>query len=721
MFLSLLHLRIGPRLAWAFACLMALLLLLGLLTVSRLDDLSQAFTSLVEEQNETHETVADLSAHADDAARKLLVLINLERDQRGLAYTEIDAANRHLDATMRLLEQRLPVGERRVALFRVQQRLKLYRQRFGENVDLIEADRMRDAYQMLGGPTDEALTLLSEAIRGLGSVEQIASLQRADTLRAQIARDRVRVMLLCLGGLGAIGVMGVLVTRSIVPPLSRAERGAQRIADGQYSHRIEVNGQDEVSRVSIAMNTMAAAIGEREQRLLRMAQTDLLTGLPQRACFITDGDALLAGVREGADKSKGAALGIGKGMGMGMAVLLCLDVDRLKAVNSVLGFDAGDAVLIGAADKLATLFDGTACFGRLAGGTFVTLLPISHADEAGRAACQVQEAVAHKLQWQGQTLDLSVSVGMALFPAHAQDTEGLLRRAEQAMFEAKRQRQPMALFNPRLEASRRQHLSLLSDLQDAIAQGQLRQFLQPKISPQDGSLSGAEALVRWEHPLRGWLPPSEFVPFAEETGRIRQITQWMLEQAIKTLAVWHAAGRALPIAVNVSTLDLQDDTLPLRVAGLLRDAGLPAHLLQLELTESGLMASGQDPIQVLHSLHDLGVRLAIDDFGTGQSSLAYLQRLPVDELKIDRSFVDGVDGDARRQDLLASIIKLGHSLGLVVTAEGVENAAELAVLRDGGCDLVQGYLIAKPMPLESFERWREAYAKPVDASPGVPT
>lgn len=685
--------RIGPRLRWAFAIQLGLLLLVAGLSLQRLNDFSVAFTNLVTDQNETYEIINEVGSNAEDAARKLLVLISAQRDQRVLAYTEIDVANRHLDAAMTLLDHRLPVGERRQALFKLKQRLKHYRHQYGINVDLIEADEPEAARLMLGVETEEALTLLMESIRNMASVEQLASLQQADRLRTQISRDSLTVALLCLGALTFGGLMAVLVTRSIVRPLQRAEAGARLTADGRYEHRIAIEGVDEVAQVSTAMNMMAQAVGDRERQLLRMAQIDLLTGLPQRDRFITEGNQLLASL--GGDYP--------------VAVQLCLDVDRLKAVNSVLGFDAGDAVLVGAADKLKSLFDGRARFGRLAGGTFAVMVPIRAFAEANDAAAQIKEAVEHKLSWQGQMLDLSVSVGMSLFPEHAGDTEVLLRRAEQAMFEAKRQRQPVALYNPNLEASRQLHLSLLSDLQEAIDGGQLRQFLQPKLSASTGELLGAEALVRWQHPTRGWLAPGDFIPFAENTGRIRQVTHWMLARAVATLADWQSRDLALPIAVNVSTLDLQDEDLPERVAKLLAEAGVAANLLQLELTETGLMASGPDPIQVLHALHLLGVGLSIDDFGTGQSSLAYLQRLPVDELKIDRSFVDGVNTDPRRQELLGSIVTLGHSLGLTVTAEGVENEAELAVLRQAKCDLVQGYLLAKPMDLAAFEIWRQAH------------
>jgi diguanylate cyclase (GGDEF)-like protein len=479
------------------------------------------------------------------------------------------------------------------------------------------------------------------------------------------------------------------VARSIVRPLRRAEAVAHRLAAGEYQHRIPITGHDEVSRMSAVMNTLAEAVGEREHRLLRMAHTDHLTGLAQRMRFIAEATGLLAALRPHG----------------GQAALLCLDVDRLKNVNAVLGFDAGDAVLKDAAARLGALFGSDARLARLGGGTFVLLLQVEDAEHAPQLAQRVQQAVEHRLEWNRQTLDLSVSVGMALFPAHGDDAESLVRRAEQAMFEGKRRRQPRMLYDPSTEASRRSHLSLLSDLQVAIEGGQLRQFMQPKVSPLDGRLHGAEALVRWLHPQRGWLPPSEFIPFAESTGRIRQVTQWMLEQAAATLAGWQARGIELTLAVNVSTLDLQDSRLPERVAAVLRSHRVPPQRLILELTETGLLASGPDPIRVLHALRALGVGLAIDDFGTGQSSLAYLQRLPVNELKVDRSFVDGVDADARRQALLRSIVDIGHSLQLTVTAEGVETAAEMTVLRQAKCDLVQGYLVAKPMATEAFETW----------------
>ncbi|KQV96438.1 bifunctional diguanylate cyclase/phosphodiesterase [Pelomonas sp. Root1237] len=684
------RLRIRTRLGLAFGLLLLLLMGLAALSVYRLTGLSDALNRIVDDQAVIRDSVNEINRNAEAVARKLLVLMSPDAELRVSAYPEIASANNRLDDAMQRLAMVLPLGPRTDRLSEVRLRLADYRASYVDVRNLIERDDFQAARALLGSDTESALSLFVSAIHQLAASEERAGTAQARELRDQIDVDRTGVLALCIGALVAGALLAVGVTRSIVIPLKRAEDGAELIAQGQYGHRIEVDSADELGHMAAAMNTMAAAVGEREAELRRLADIDLLTGLPQRARFIADGDRLLANLPEREQ----------------LAVLICIDVDRLKAVNSVLGFDAGDALLRGAAAKLEGLFEGVAAYGRLAGGTFAALAPVARLDHANALAAQLREEVEHKLSWQGQSLDLSVSLGVAHWPEHAADTEALLRRAEQAMFEAKRLRQDVAVFNPSAEASRALHLSLLSDLATAIQQDQLRQFLQPKRCLKTGRITGAEALVRWQHPQRGWLPPGDFIPFAERSGRIRQITDWMLARAVRTLAAWEAEGREpMSIAVNISTLDIQDQTLPARLAALLAEYRVDPGQLQLEVTETGLMSSGTDPIAVLNALKAWGVSLAIDDFGTGQSSLAYLQHLPVDELKIDRSFVQDVDGDPRRQALLKSIVGVGQGLGLKVTAEGVENAAELDCITACGCDLIQGYLLARPMDLPDFEAW----------------
>jgi len=687
------RLRIRTRLGLAFGLLLVLLIGLAGLSVHRLTALSDALNQIVDEQAAVRDSLNEINRNAEAVARKLLVLMSPDDELRLAAYPEIDLANARLDDAMQRLGLLLPPGPRSERLADVRQSLADYRASYIAARDLVERDDFLAARALLGNDTESTLSLFVGAIYQLASSEERAGTAKARELREQIDRDRTGVLAICIGALLAAAGLAVGVTRSIVKPLKRAEDGAELIAQGRYGHRIEVDSADELGHMASAMNTMAMAVGEREAELRRMADIDLLTGLPQRTRFIADGDRLLAGLPEGER----------------LAVLICIDVDRLKAVNGVLGFDAGDALLRGAADKLASLFEGVAAYGRLGGGTFAALAPVLRLEHGASLAAQLREEVEHKLSWQGQSLDLSVSLGVAHWPEHAADTETLLRRAEQAMFEAKRLRQPVSIYNPSAEAARALHLSLLSDLAVAIQQNQLRQFLQPKRDLRTGRIVGAEALVRWQHPQRGWLPPCDFIPFAERSGRIRQITDWMLDRAVHTLADREAAGLdPIYIAVNISTLDIQDQTLPARLAAMLAEYRVDPGQLQLEVTETGLMSSGTDPIAVLHALKSWGVRLAIDDFGTGQSSLAYLQHLPVDELKIDRSFIQDVNTDPRREALLRSIVGVGQGLGLTVTAEGVENEAELAVIKGCGCDLLQGYLLAKPMDLTAFEGWLAA-------------
>jgi diguanylate cyclase (GGDEF)-like protein len=684
------HLRIGFRLALSFGTLLALLLLLAWLAVHRMQVLAGEFDTLVESRLTNLDLAARVGSLSNGSARKLALVLSAGADERRHAYAEIERSDRLLDRVMEQLDARLADAEGQLRVQAVQARLIDYRQSSHETIDQIEAGDTAGARRSMVEDTDDALTRLAESCDELMQAEQQATRASALAFDQQLQHDRQLVLALCLIALAVGTLFSAAVTRSIVRPLGRAVASALRLASGDYTSRVTVTTRDEVGRVSEALNTLAEAVGEREAQIHRLANTDSMTGLAQRSRFILEGGAALALLAEGVDS----------------AVLLCFDINRLKTINAVLGFDAGDAVIIDAAQRLAAVLGPQARLSRLAGGTFAALVPARDAEAALALAAALQRDVEHKVAWDGQALDLAITAGLALFPLHAQEVEPLLRRAEQALFEAKRTRVGSAMYVQQLEASRVSHLSLLSDLQEAIEQGQLRQYLQPKVST-DGELHGAEALVRWCHPQRGWVAPIDFVPFAERTGRIRALTDWMLEQALITLARWQRQGIALTIAVNVSTQDIQDKSLPQRVSRLLTQYGVDPSRLQIELTETGLMDSGADPITVLHSLRELGVWLAIDDFGTGHSSLAYLQQLPVNELKIDRGFVQNIDADARRRELLVSIVQLGHSLGLSVTAEGAETQAELGVISEAGCDLVQGYVIAKPMDTGAFEDWSD--------------
>jgi EAL domain-containing protein (putative c-di-GMP-specific phosphodiesterase class I) len=293
-------------------------------------------------------------------------------------------------------------------------------------------------------------------------------------------------------------------------------------------------------------------------------------------------------------------------------------------------------------------------------------------------------------------------------PEHGDDAEALVRHADVAMYVAKRANAGFAVYEPGRDERREEQLTLLSELRRAIDQDQLRLAFQPKIALLGGELAGVEALVRWEHPERGLVPPMQFIPFAEQTGFIRSITRWVLEAAVKQAAAWRAAGRPIKVSANISVQDLLNPELPGIVNGALERHALPPSLLCLEITESGVMQDAAGAIEVLRRLHAIGVGRSIDDFGTGQSSLAYMKQLMVDEVKIDRSFVRGIVHDKKDAAIVLSTIELGHNLGMTVVAEGVEDEASSDALRRLGCDQAQGYLFAAPLEAAALVEWVKA-------------
>ena len=680
----LFRLRIAARLTLAFVGLLLLLLVNVAAAVWRVNSLSAEMRQTFEGGLSRLQDTQSITSLAQDSARLLLVLVVAERERRVATYALIDQDHRHIDDVVARLQLQWAVdpGLQR-GLNNVQAALADYRAAYAEIVDQIEAEDFDAARHLLAQRTEGALALLVERSSALLTAQQevtesaLAAAQQKiiDTRNAAIASGALIALL------GAL--LGWAASRSIVKPLRRVEQAALRIATGDYTVRVVVHGGDEVAEVGRALNQLASTVSAREEEIHQLANTDGLTALPRRPVLEAKGAMLLASLRSSA--TPGA--------------VLCVDIERLKTINAVLGFDAGDAAIVAAAARLkSVLMTSDALLVRLSGGTFAALLAPASAAMARTRCERLLAEQGSTLLWQGHELDLTFSIGIALFPAQGRDISGLLRMAETALFEAKRTRCGVFWYTPEREAERRDQLSLLSDLHAGIEGGQLRQFLQAKHALADGRLVGAEALVRWVHPTRGFIPPSEFIPFAEQTGRISLVTHWMLQRALNTLAAWQRDGRdALSIAVNVSTRDVQDPGFAGRLAALLRETGAPPARLTLEITETGLMDGGADPLALLTPLVALGVSLSIDDFGTGHSSLSYLQRLPVSELKIDRSFVDGAENDSRRARLLQSIIGLGQSLGMVVTAEGVENEAQLQVLRAAGCDLAQGYHLGRPV------------------------
>ena len=424
-------------------------------------------------------------------------------------------------------------------------------------------------------------------------------------------------------------------------------------------------------------------VRQRLQKLAREAYFDELTGLPNRTRFTHEVERAL---REAKGKDT--------------AVLL-FDLDRFKEINDTLGHGCGDEVLRAVAARLATLNAPGFVLARLGGDEFGIL---ARAD-AGSAFSLGRRALhAFKLSFEIDGIPLAVesSIGAAIAPEHATDAESLIRRADVAMYAAKERRAGIAIYDPESDPNDAERLALGGELGRALDEEELLLFYQPKISLSSGRIIGVETLVRWLHPRRGLLPPSEFMPFAERTGLIRPLSHYVLERAIRQCSVWQTAAIDIHVAVNLTMHDLVDAELPTDVATLLAEAGLPPERLEVEITESAIMSDPFRVRQALLHLSELGVRIAIDDFGTGYSSLGYLKRLPVDELKIDRSFVIAMATNANDATIVRSTIDLGRNLGLTVVAEGVERGETLERLKELGCDVAQGYVMGQPAPAEEL-------------------
>ncbi|WP_250402001.1 putative bifunctional diguanylate cyclase/phosphodiesterase [Streptomyces cellostaticus] len=390
------------------------------------------------------------------------------------------------------------------------------------------------------------------------------------------------------------------------------------------------------------------------------------------------------------------------------AALMLIDLDRFRSVNDTLGHLAGDRLLLQIADRLRQALPRGAEAARLGGDEFAVLLPVADSTtSATRVARGLVTELSSPLDLDGLTLVLEASAGVAVFPDHALDAEGLLRRADVAMYQAKRDRTGVEVYESKRDSNTPDRLGLLGDLRRALDAHEVQLHYQPKVRF-DGQVAGLEALVRWVHPERGKVPPDEFIAIAESSGLMPHLTEYVLETALGQVAAWRAQGLCVPVAVNVSPRDVHTPGFAGSVAARLARHGVPAGALQLEITEHVLLEDPQRAADTLAALTGHGVKMSLDDFGTGYSSLVHLRRLPVSELKIDRSFVARLAVDTEDAEIVRCTVDLAHSLGLLVVAEGVEDDETWERLRDLGCDAVQGWLVAAAMPPDETTAWLRA-------------
>jgi diguanylate cyclase (GGDEF)-like protein len=429
------------------------------------------------------------------------------------------------------------------------------------------------------------------------------------------------------------------------------------------------------------------------RRLRHQALHDGLTGLPNRSL-------LYSRLRRA----------IGSARGDRLAALMLIDLDRFKEVNDTLGHDHGDELLVEVAARLRGALRRGDTLARLGGDEFAVLLPeLPERAAVAELAGRLQDALGRPFALRGVAVELEASIGVALCPEHGDDVHTLVQRADVAMYDAKRTQAGIATYSPERDPYSADRLGLLAELRRAIERDELVLHYQPKVSVDGGDVIGVEALVRWQHPTRGLLGPAEFVPLAERTGTVAELTRWVLAAALSQARAWIDAGRPLPVAVNLAAANIVDVTLPDAIAVQLAEHGVPGELLECEISEHTVMADPLRAMEVLGRLREMGLRLSLDDFGTGHSSLAYLKRLPLDEVKIDRSFVAGMTADENDAVIVRSTIDLARNLGLDVVAEGVEDAATLHGLGELHCDIAQGFHLSRPLPAGELDTWLAAW------------
>ena len=481
----------------------------------------------------------------------------------------------------------------------------------------------------------------------------------------------------------------VVGTLCVVDRVPRKLNATQRMT-------LEVLARNVVTELELrdrirVLETEVALRHEAEIRIMHLATRDPLTGLPNRAALM---DRLQHGLKTA--KRDHTQLGV-----------LFLDFDRFKWTNDTLGHDVGDALLQIIAERLTALLRESDTVARLGGDEFAILLPaLHHADEAVQIAQKIITVIAQPMSLKGHSVQVGCSVGVAVYPLQGETEDTLLRHADLSMYHAKELGgNQYQVFSEQMNVRALERMTLESDLRVAIESGQLELYYQPQVSLIDQVLTGLEALVRWNHPRLGFLPPDRFIPLAEDSGLIWALGLEVLDQAVAQIAEWMRQGLQVPrVAVNVSPAQLRDGLLD-AVEATLRKHDVPAAMLELELTESALTSDGPAVLGLLQSLRDMGVAIAVDDFGVGYSSLALLRRLPITTLKIDRSFVSELASNYQDIAIVEAVITMANSMGLRTVAEGVEEQAQDVALRVLGCNDVQGYLYSKPAAVAVATSW----------------
>ncbi|MFT3929346.1 MAG: EAL domain-containing protein [Spongiibacteraceae bacterium] len=519
---------------------------------------------------------------------------------------------------------------------------------------------------------------------------------------------------IALAGLLLAAAIAYVMARRLTHSVRQLASATARIATGDYGQTVVADSRDEIGDLADTLNTMQQAIVDREQRIVFQAEHDRLTGLPSRVVAtrklieaIGHADSYDNHDRhDNADNHNNSAP---------VVSVVVIDINHFKAINDTFGHGIGDKVLCHVAERTLSSVKHGDTVVRLGNDEFLVVLAGIDKAQAITIAQRLLQNIAAPLQLGELKFNIDAHAGIATCPEDSEAAEVLIRRADIAMTLCKQNsKNPLSLryasYQQGWEELRLRRLALVHDLLEAINSDGLQLKYQPKLSFKQSNYLGAEALVRWQHPQLGFIGPDEFIPLAESSGHIVALTRWVIDTAVAQIAKWSRENIVVKVSVNISALDLLDDTLPDYLQTTLKLHGVDVSSLCLELTESSVMFEVQRSMESLQRLHDMGLRLSIDDFGTGHSSLAQLKKLPIDELKIDKSFVLKLDESEDDQVIVRSTIELGHNMDLEIVAEGIETEAARELLRTFGCDMMQGYLLAKPISGDEFSQWATARA-----------
>jgi diguanylate cyclase (GGDEF)-like protein len=550
---------------------------------------------------------------------------------------------------------------------------------------------------MMNPPGDEAQmtehqnqSFLSKTLR-LGSVsdsdgEVVALLQspldQAMQAFAPLDKTLFWITVVALAG-SLLGTL--LLARSLSRPVSALANAARRIGEGDYTTPVVMERSDELGLLAGAINLMQSGIAEREVQLAHNALHDPLTGLPNRALVMERLGSAVSSQRP--------------------VALLYLGIDNFRGISSSIGLEGVEQLLRLISEQLKLPLRPGDTVARLSDNEFLLLVHNAETDSAVAVADRLQRLLVKPQRIGEQDIAMDACIGIAAYPADGDSAAELLRRASIARQDASQLPGRLQVYVEGRDVAHQRQISLIRDLRQAPRNGELALHYEPKLDIRNGRVTQAEALLRWQHPQFGSVSPAEFIVLAERTGSIQLLTNWVIEEALRQLAEWARRGLVLQLSVNISADDLVDSNLADRVSALLKLHRVPAEQLIFEITESAIMREPEQSLKVLNRLREFGISLSVDDFGTGYSSLAHLKRLPVQELKIDQSFVRDLDETSEDAVIVRSTIEMSHNLGLKVVAEGVEYEHSLRLLERWQCDTAQGYLISRPLNAVAFEAW----------------